>query len=162
MDAGTATLSTWDASSDGCSALNPETRAAHDPPHQIGSYKIIEVLGAGGMGVVYLAAQDHPIRRRVALKVIKLGMDTKEVLARFKSEYQARQTCRACAAAAVSWGPLFRNPGSGGRLEVPGSSRIRSASSHAPFRLCGKKQSARRNRQPQSERQVPAQELCMG
>ena len=58
-------------------------------PEQIGLYRILETLGEGGMGIVYLAEQREPIRRRVALKVIKLGMDTKEVIARFESERQA-------------------------------------------------------------------------
>lgn len=58
-------------------------------PQSIGPYKILEVLGEGGMGVVYLAEQTKPIRRRVALKIIKLGMDTKQVIARFESERQA-------------------------------------------------------------------------
>ena len=58
-------------------------------PEQIGPYRILEALGEGGMGIVYLAEQREPIRRRVALKVIKLGMDTKEVIARFESERQA-------------------------------------------------------------------------
>ena len=58
-------------------------------PSQIGPYKILETLGEGGMGVVYLAEQQQPLRRRVALKVIKLGMDTREVVARFESERQA-------------------------------------------------------------------------
>ncbi|RKZ08522.1 hypothetical protein DRQ32_09020, partial [bacterium] len=55
----------------------------------IGPYRIIQPLGEGGMGVVYLAAQGAPLRRQVALKVIKLGMDTKEVITRFESERQA-------------------------------------------------------------------------
>ena len=58
-------------------------------PDRIGSYKILDELGEGGMGVVYLAEQTEPIRRRVALKVIKRGMDTKQVLARLESERQA-------------------------------------------------------------------------
>lgn len=58
-------------------------------PQQIGPFRILEVLGEGGMGIVYLAEQEKPIRRRVALKLIKLGMDTKEVLGRFESERQA-------------------------------------------------------------------------
>src|SRR6185436_852396 len=51
--------------------------------------KLLEMLGEGGCGMVYLAEQTEPVRRRVALKVIKLGMDTKEVIARFEAERQA-------------------------------------------------------------------------
>ena len=58
-------------------------------PERIGPYKILEPLGAGGMGAVFLAEQTEPVKRRVALKLIKLGMDTKEVVARFESERQA-------------------------------------------------------------------------
>jgi serine/threonine protein kinase/Tol biopolymer transport system component len=56
---------------------------------RIGPYKLLQVIGEGGFGVVYMAEQERPIRRRVALKVIKLGMDTKEVIARFEAERQA-------------------------------------------------------------------------
>ena len=56
---------------------------------KIGRYKILEKVGEGGCGVVYVAQQTEPVRRRVALKVIKLGMDTKEVIARFEAERQA-------------------------------------------------------------------------
>jgi serine/threonine protein kinase/Flp pilus assembly protein TadD len=55
----------------------------------IGSYRLVSVLGEGGMGIVYLAEQEHPIKRRVALKVIKPGMDSKRVIARFEAERQA-------------------------------------------------------------------------
>jgi len=54
----------------------------------IGLYELIEKIGEGGCGTVYLAQQDKPVRRRVALKIIKLGMDTKSVLARFETERQ--------------------------------------------------------------------------
>jgi serine/threonine protein kinase len=56
---------------------------------QIGRYKLLEKVGEGGFGVVYVAEQKTPIRRRVALKIIKLGMDTKSVVARFEAERQA-------------------------------------------------------------------------
>jgi len=56
---------------------------------QIGPYKLLSVLGEGGFGVVYIAEQQRPIRRRVALKIIKLGMDTKQVIARFDVERQS-------------------------------------------------------------------------
>ncbi len=56
---------------------------------RIGPYRLVRVLGEGGMGIVYLADQEHPIRRQVALKIIKPGMDTKQVIARFEAERQA-------------------------------------------------------------------------
>ncbi len=60
-----------------------------DPPRQIGPYHIVRLLGEGGMGAVYEAEQLEPVRRKVALKVIKLGMDSKAVVARFEQERQA-------------------------------------------------------------------------
>jgi len=59
------------------------------PGRTIGRYKLLEKIGEGGMGVVYMAEQEEPVRRRVALKIIKLGMDTKQVVARFEAERQA-------------------------------------------------------------------------
>src|SRR3989475_8483612 len=59
------------------------------PGDRIGRYKLREKVGEGGCGVVYVAEQEEPIRRRVALKVIKLGMDTRQVIARFEAERQA-------------------------------------------------------------------------
>lgn len=58
-------------------------------PEKIGPYRILETLGEGSMGVVYKAEQRQPVRRLVALKVVKLGMDTREVIARFEAERQA-------------------------------------------------------------------------
>src|ERR1043166_3158131 len=59
------------------------------PGSRIGSYKLLEKLGEGGFGAVFVADQIQPVKRRVALKIIKLGMDTKEVVARFETERQA-------------------------------------------------------------------------
>ncbi len=59
------------------------------PGTLIGNYKLMEQVGEGGMGVVYVAEQRQPVRRKVALKIIKPGMDTKEVIARFEAERQA-------------------------------------------------------------------------
>ena len=59
------------------------------PGARIGSYKLISILGEGGYGIVYLADQHEPFRRHVALKVIKPGMDTHQVIARFEAERQA-------------------------------------------------------------------------
>ncbi|MHC1767247.1 MAG: serine/threonine protein kinase [Verrucomicrobiia bacterium] len=59
------------------------------PGDRIGRYKLLQQIGEGGCGVVYMAEQEEPVRRRVALKVIKQGMDTKQVIARFEAERQA-------------------------------------------------------------------------
>ena len=63
--------------------------AAAGPGGQVGPYKLLSILGEGGYGIVFLAEQQKPVKRRVALKVIKPGMDTKEVIARFEAERQA-------------------------------------------------------------------------
>jgi WD40 repeat protein/serine/threonine protein kinase len=59
------------------------------PGDRIGRYKLLQKIGEGGCGIVYMAEQEEPVRRRVALKIIKLGMDTKSVIARFEAERQA-------------------------------------------------------------------------
>src|SRR5262245_21764135 len=73
----------------------PATPAAPTPPVPdrepagalvAGRYKLLQPIGEGGMGVVYMAEQAEPVRRRVALKIIKPGMDTKQVIARFEAE----------------------------------------------------------------------------
>jgi WD40 repeat protein/serine/threonine protein kinase len=66
-----------------------ESPIQEGPGTIIGPYKLLERIGEGGMAVVYMAEQTEPIRRRVALKIIKLGMDTKSVIARFEAERQA-------------------------------------------------------------------------
>src|SRR6185436_12078479 len=58
-------------------------------PTEIGPYSIQSLIGEGGMGTVYKAEQRSPIQRTVAIKIIKLGMDTRDVIARFESERQA-------------------------------------------------------------------------
>ncbi len=62
---------------------------SEQPGERIGAYKLREKIGQGGFGTVWVADQEQPVRRRVALKIIKLGMDTKEVIARFEQERQA-------------------------------------------------------------------------
>jgi hypothetical protein len=66
-----------------------ETGRTEAPGARIGPYKLLQKIGEGGCGVVYMAEQERPVRRRVALKIIKLGMDTKSVIARFEAERQA-------------------------------------------------------------------------
>ncbi|HUE71664.1 MAG TPA: serine/threonine-protein kinase, partial [Pirellulaceae bacterium] len=63
--------------------------APQRPGTQIGPYKLLQQIGEGGMGVVYMAEQSEPVERRVALKIIKPGMDTRQVIARFEAERQA-------------------------------------------------------------------------
>jgi serine/threonine protein kinase/Tfp pilus assembly protein PilF len=63
--------------------------AADAPQSPIGPYRLLDQIGEGGFGVVYLAEQERPVRRRVALKIIKPGMDTREVISRFAAERQA-------------------------------------------------------------------------
>jgi eukaryotic-like serine/threonine-protein kinase len=67
----------------------PPAAAGEGPGARIGRYHLLERIGEGGFGVVYLAEQHEPIRRRVALKIIKFGMDTAAVIARFEAERQA-------------------------------------------------------------------------
>jgi serine/threonine protein kinase len=70
-------------------ATKDEQPIAEHPGSVIGPYKLMEQIGEGGMGLVFVAEQQHPVRRKVALKVIKPGMDTRAVVARFEAERQA-------------------------------------------------------------------------
>jgi len=70
----------------------PPTQSVHSdstPPERLGKYRILQKIGEGGMGEVYLAEQVEPVRRRVALKIIKRGLETDRVIARFEAERQA-------------------------------------------------------------------------
>jgi serine/threonine protein kinase/tetratricopeptide (TPR) repeat protein len=73
----------------GLAATLNVTAIRESPGAIIGCYKLLQQLGEGGMGVVFMAEQQEPIRRRVALKIIKPGMDTRQVIARFEAERQA-------------------------------------------------------------------------
>lgn len=74
---------------DGTSILADDGGDVECHPKCIDAYNILDVIGEGGMGVVYAAEQSVPFRRRVALKVVKLGMDTRAVVSRFEAERQA-------------------------------------------------------------------------
>jgi len=84
-----------------------------EPGERIGHYKLLEKIGEGGFGVVWVAEQERPVRRRVALKIIKLGMDTREVIARFEQERQALammdhpHIAKVFDAGATQWGRPF-------------------------------------------------------
>src|SRR5262249_48701863 len=64
-------------------------RLLEGPGSVIGPYKLLERIGEGGMGIVYMAEQARPVRRKVAVKIIKPGMDSRQVIARFEAERQA-------------------------------------------------------------------------
>jgi serine/threonine protein kinase len=90
------------------SRLKPE-----EAGDRIGAYKLLEEIGEGGFGTVWIAEQQEPVRRRVAMKIIKLGMDTKEVVARFEQERQALammdhpNIAKVFDAGATQWGRPF-------------------------------------------------------
>src|SRR5450759_1745108 len=81
-------LKTGDRPQEG-QTVEADARLDEGPGTVIGRYKLLQRIGVGGGGVVYMAEQEEPVRRRVALKIIKLGMDTKSVIARFDAERQA-------------------------------------------------------------------------
>src|SRR5262249_6410241 len=75
-------------------APSPWAAAVDEPASEgvgavIGAHKLLEQIGEGGMGIVHMAEQEQPVRRMVALKILKAGMDSKQVIARFEAERQA-------------------------------------------------------------------------
>ena len=74
---------------DPAAAVHPALAVAEGAGARIGRYKLLQLIGEGGFGSVFMAEQERPVRRKVALKIIKLGMDTKQVIARFEAERQA-------------------------------------------------------------------------
>jgi len=70
-------------------SVPPVAEVAGSPGMMIGPYKLLQLIGEGGMGSVWMAEQEQPVRRRVAVKVIKPGMDSRQVIARFEAERQA-------------------------------------------------------------------------
>ncbi len=91
QDAGAATVDSSDFPGSEYETLKAAVKTAfpEGPTSRIGRYKLLQVIGEGGFGTVYVAEQEQPIRRTVALKLIKLGMDTRQVIARFEAERQA-------------------------------------------------------------------------
>jgi tetratricopeptide (TPR) repeat protein/tRNA A-37 threonylcarbamoyl transferase component Bud32 len=73
----------------GLSTAKPSRAEEEAPGSMIGRYELLEKIGEGGFGVVYVAEQREPVKRRIALKIIKLGMDTRQIVARFEAERQA-------------------------------------------------------------------------
>ena len=122
--------------------LRPVILPTEKPGDRIGRYKLLEQIGEGGCGVVYMAEQEDPVRRRVALKVIKLGMDTKQVIARFEAERQAlammdhpniAKVLDAGTTEAPHPVPLPIGWGEGGRRPGEGSSEPQVLSAGRPY-----------------------------
>jgi eukaryotic-like serine/threonine-protein kinase len=105
------------------------------PGTQIGPYKLREQIGEGGFGVVYVAQQSKPVRRKVALKIIKPGMDTRDVIARFEAERQALALMdHPNIAKVLDAGSTGENPKSGAissKSEIRNPKEIRSKKSEA-------------------------------
>src|SRR5947199_4885023 len=78
-----------DSAATGAFSKAPEPSPGEVPGAMIGPYKLIQQIGEGGMGTVWMAQQTEPVKRLVAVKLIKAGMDSKQVIARFEAERQA-------------------------------------------------------------------------
>ena len=109
---------------------------------RIGRYKLLQQIGEGGCGVVYMAEQEEPVRRRVALKIIKLGMDTRQVIARFEAERQALalmdhpNIAKVLDAGATDTGPALLRHGTGARASRSPSTATRTSSPPASGSTC--------------------------
>jgi eukaryotic-like serine/threonine-protein kinase len=88
-DGTSAGLGSADVDSSAATEPPPIPPLAEGPGTMIGPYKLVQLIGEGGMGAVFMAVQEKPVRRKVALKIIKPGMDTRQVVARFEAERQA-------------------------------------------------------------------------
>ncbi|MFI5401677.1 MAG: serine/threonine protein kinase [Planctomycetota bacterium] len=84
-----ALLAAYDGLGDFLSSPTAANVAEAGPGTMVGPYKLLQQIGEGGFGVVYMAEQTRPVRRKVALKIVRLGMDTRQVIARFEAERQA-------------------------------------------------------------------------
>jgi eukaryotic-like serine/threonine-protein kinase len=100
-------------------ALGATVDAAHTerPGTMIGGYKLLQQIGEGGMGVVWMAEQTQPVQRKVALKVIKPGMDSRQVIARFEAERQALALMDHVNIARVFDGGTTGDKDEGGRMK---------------------------------------------
>jgi len=109
------------------------------PGTVIGPYKLLQEIGHGGMGVVFMAEQTEPVARRVALKIIKPGMDTRQVIARFEAERQALAMMDHPNIARVLDAETTRQKDEGGRMRDEGKEAGHPDSSFIPhpasFRL---------------------------
>ena len=99
----------------------------------IGRYKLLQEIGHGGFGTVFMAEQREPIVRKVALKVIKLGMDTRQVIARFQAERQALAMMdHVNIARVLDAGTVGSRQEAGGSKEIPAGSVLPTASCLLP------------------------------
>src|SRR5262245_11229146 len=112
--------------------LNPWSE---DVGTTIGCYKLLQQIGEGGMGVVFMAEQLHPVQRKVALKIIKPGMDTRQVIARFEIERQALALMDHPHIAKVFDAGVV---GSASRAEPESPGRPREPASEGPARVTGR------------------------
>jgi serine/threonine protein kinase len=120
-------------------AANAVRGLPEEKRERIGEYKLIGKIGEGGFGIVWVAEQLAPVRRQVALKIIKLGMDTREVVARFEQERQALammehpNIAKVFDAGATPDGPAIFRDGTGARKKES-ARRGEHAERHNPCR----------------------------